>query len=191
MPRATELDLRCPERAWRQVPMTGSNAALDVVPLASAPGALTMVARFPAGFERLVPGGYEASEEFLVLDGEIELEGVAYARGALTFLPPRYLRTGMVSPGGCTVLAWWGGSAEFLPASRLSGAVREGLVSVVPDATSAGEVLSASGAAWTAHPTAPAEPLGDGDVVDLALTRWQRVGAPGSVGPPFLHRAQQ
>lgn len=189
MPRPAELDLRTPGAAWRQVPMDGANAGLDVVPLESAPGALTMLARFPAGFARLTPGGYEVSEEFLVVDGEIELEGVTYGRGALTYIPARHLRTRMSAADGCTVLAWWGGPAEFRTADVLDGAVRDGIVSVRPDAARAGEVLSAGGAGWTTHLAVPAEPLGAGDVVDLALTHWQRVAAPAPVSPPFLHRS--
>ncbi len=189
MPRTAELDLGCPVRPWRQVPMTGANTGLDVVPLESAPGALTMLARFPAGFARLTAGGYEATEEFLVVHGKLEFEGVTYGRGALTYIPARHLRTRMVAPGGCTVLAWWGGSAEFLLAERLDEPVDDGITSVVPDADCGGKVLSAGGATWTTHLTVPGEPLTDGDFVDLALTRWQRAAAPVPLAPPFLHRS--
>lgn len=189
MPRAAELDLRSPAQPWRQVPMPGANTGLDVVPLESAAGALTMLAHFPAGFARLTPGGYEGTEEFLVVDGELEFEGVSYGRGSLTYIPARHLRTRMVTPGGCTVLAWWGGSAEFLPADQLGGAVEDGIVSTVPDASSRGQVLSAGRATWTTHLTVPAEPPTEGDCVDLALTRWQRAAAPGAVASPFLHRS--
>lgn len=62
------------DQPWVSAPMPASTHPLKVVRLASGRGRLTILARFPAGFTRLGAGGYAASEEFLVLDGELELE---------------------------------------------------------------------------------------------------------------------
>lgn len=180
MPRADALDLRAPDQPWRPVPMEGANLGLDVVPLQSAPGALTMLARFPAGFARRTPGGYAATEEFLMLDGELEFETLRHGPGSLVFIPARFLRTSLVSPSGCTVLAWWGGPAEFVAADRLDAPVHEGMTCVDVASSQPGPLLSAGPVIWTRQPAGAPVPPADADVVDLAMTRWHRASA----GPP-------
>ncbi len=189
MPRAAELDLRAPGQPWRPVPMNGANLGLDVVPLQSSPGTLSMLARFPVGFARLTPGGYAATEEFLVIEGELEFEGVRHMPGSLAFIPARFLRTSLVAPGGCTVLAWWGGPAEFLPADRLVEHVRDGMTAVDVPSAPPGLLLSAGPVTWRRHLPGDATPSAGADVVDLALTRWHRTSArPPSPDEPFLLR---
>ena len=177
MPRADELDLRALDKPWRRVPMEGADRGIDVVPLTSSLGALTMLARFPVGFARLTPGGYAVSEEFLVIEGELEFEGVRRGPGSLAFIPARFLRTSLVAPGGCTVLAWWGGPAEFVAADRLDRPVREGLTSVDVLSSQQGPLLHAEGASWVHQPPGAPAPTADADVVDLAMTRWHRASA--------------
>jgi len=133
----TDLDLTVPQD-WRPAPMPGANLPLDLVRLASPRDRFTIHGRFPGGFERLVPGGYVAAEEFLVLEGELELADVVYRRGDLTVIPAAYPRAGMRSSEGCRVLAWFGGLPEFLPADRLppsEGAVVSVAIDAAGDAT--------------------------------------------------------
>lgn len=160
MSRPTSLDLTAVDHPWRTVPMPGSNGSIDLVPLASAAGAFTILGRFPAGFERLTPGGYVCAEEFLVLDGALELEGTTYTRGDLTLVPAHLLRTEMRSPRGCLLLAWFGGPAEFRAPDELG--------------TAEGAIVSGTLPAWSTRPPEAGEPA---DVVDAGLRTWRRQGA--------------
>src|SRR4051794_13506748 len=135
MSRPTELDLTLPDQPWREVPMPGANLGFELVPLASAGETFAILGRFPAGFDRSAVGGYFSAEEFLVLDGSLEIEGQQYVRGDLTFIPSHFLRTRMLSPQGCTVLAWFGGPAIFRTADEIGDdAVTDGIESVAVDA---------------------------------------------------------
>lgn len=170
MSRVTELDLTASEQPWREVPMPGANLGLELVPLASAGETFTILGRFPAGFDRPTPGGYFGAEEFLVLDGHLEIEGRRYVRGDLTFIPANYLRTAMQAPEGCTVLAWFGGAAIFRTADELGDkAVSEGVVSVSLDALLGEDFLVTSEARWSLGQAATEA---DDDGVDLAMTTW-------------------
>lgn len=170
MSRVTELDLTSTEQPWREVPMPGANLGLELVPLASAGETFTILGRFPAGFDRPTPGGYFGAEEFLVLDGYLEIEGQRYVRGDLTYIPASFLRTTMQAPEGCTVLAWFGGAAIFRTADELGdGAVTEGVVSVHVDALLAEDFLVTAEARWSVGEQATPN---EGDGVDLAMTTW-------------------
>ena len=167
MSAPTALDLTGPQ-PWRPVPMPGANRDLDLVRLASSRDRFAIHGRFPAGFERLVPGGYAAPEELLVLEGQLELEGVTYRRGDLTVVPGWYRRTAMRSPDGCRLLAWFGGLPKFLPADRLEPC-RESIASVRVDGRD--ELPASPVATWARGAT----PAGSGmlDVVAADLSRWQ------------------
>ncbi len=181
MPRPSELDLTdLHAQAWRAVPMPGSNGGIELVPLAAPEGHFSILGRFPAGFERLTPGGYHASEEVLVLDGELLLEGGTYRRGDLVVVPAEYLRTDMRSPEGCVVLAWFAGAAEFLAADQL-GACTDVITSVQVSGAS-GSLVGSGVAEWSVG-----ESLVAGgstptiEVVAADLSHWARgpAAAPG------------
>ncbi|GAA1746242.1 cupin domain-containing protein [Aeromicrobium alkaliterrae] len=174
MPRPTELDLTdLDAQAWRSVPMPGSNGGIELVPLAAPEGHFSILGRFPAGFERLTPGGYHASEEVLVLDGELLLEGGTYRRGDLVVVPAEYLRTDMRSPQGCVVLAWFAGPADFLAAEDLE-ACTDVITSVQVDGAS-GALVGSGVAEWSVGEALVA---GGGsptlEVVAADLSRWAR-----------------
>ncbi|MCK5891443.1 MAG: hypothetical protein P1U38_07910 [Aeromicrobium sp.] len=177
MPRPTELDLTdLDAQPWRQVPMPGSNGGIELVPLAAPEGHFTILGRFPAGFERLTPGGYHASEEVLLLDGELELEGRTYRRGDLVVVPAEFLRTDMRSPQGCVVLAWFAGPAAFRPADALE-ACTDVITSVhVSDALGPGDsgpLISSGVAAWSVGDELVAGASGPVlEVVGAGLDRW-------------------
>lgn len=170
MSRATDLDLTVSDQPWREVPMPGANLGLELVPLASSGETFTILGRFPAGFDRPTPGGYFGAEEFLVLDGHLEIQGQRYVRGDLTFIPANFLRTTMQAPEGCTVLAWFGGPAIFRTADELGDdAVTEGITSVSLDALLGEDFLVTSEARWSLGDIAT-QP--DDDGVDLAMSTW-------------------
>ena len=166
-------------QSWTAAPMPGSSHPLDLVRLAAAPGRFTIHARFPAGFARLEPGGYRATEEFLVLDGALEIDDTVYRRGDLTVVPSDYRRGSMRSPGGCRVLAWFDGRADFLPGDQL-GQCREPLVSTSIDSAGAvGHLLTSSVATWGRGASGAGATV---EVVSANLDCWERGGAltPGS-----------
>lgn len=179
MSRVTGLDLTAAEQPWREVPMPGANLGLELVPLASSGETFSILGRFPAGFDRPTQGGYFGAEEFLVLDGYLELEGQRYSRGDLTYIPANYLRTTMQAPEGCTVLAWFGGAAIFRTADELGdAAVTDGIVSVPVDALLGEDFLVTSEARWSFGDIAT---QADDDGVDLAMSTWWH-GAAGGEG---------
>ena len=118
-------------------------------------------------------GGYTVAEEFLVLDGELTIGAATYRRGDLTLIPAGYLRPGMSTGDGCTVLAWFGGPAEFHPAADLPGAHSDGLTSVTVD--------RGLPPGWTLGSLAA--PAATGDEVTADLCTWRRL-APGDRPAP-------
>lgn len=182
----TTLDLDAPQD-WRPAPMPGANLPLDLVRLASPRARFTIHGRFPLGFERLTPGGYQAAEEFLVLEGELELEGRTYTRGDLTVVPPGYRRTEMRSPGGCRVLAWFSGLPDFVGHDRLT----PGPDPVVSAAVHTGAALPSSPGGYWGCGEVPAG-TGAVDVISAALDRWSRFEqAEPPLGPTDLVRRER
>lgn len=177
MPRPSTLSLLEPSQAWRSAPMPGATEPLDLVRLAAAENEFAILGRFPAGFQRSAPGGYRAAEEFLVLCGELELEGRVAARSSLCFVPAHHVRAPMRSPTGCTVLAWFSGPADFRVPAELSPACGSRMSTVdVRTALSSGELLRTEDVRWTLADGPPPGGWPDTvDVVDLALTRWVHV----------------
>lgn len=153
--------------------MPGANLPFALTPLASPAGTFALYGRFPAGFTRDVAGGYTVAEEFMVLDGELTIGTATYRRGDLTVVPGGYLRPGMSTVGGCTVLAWFGGPAEFLPAGELPDAHTDGLVSAPVDRDLPH--------GWTLGSLAA--PAASGDEVTADLCAWRRL-APGDRPAP-------
>jgi hypothetical protein len=162
--------------------MPGSNGDIELVPLASAPDRFTILGRFPPGFERLTPGGYRCSEEFLVLDGELELEGTTYIRGDLTVVPPHVLRTEMRTPRGCLLLAWFGGPADFKKPHELDRTGRA-IVSARASDLSASLPSSPVGA-WSRGPAVHDSVV---EVVGAGLDSWQRGPADAAPGDLVRH----
>lgn len=163
------LNLRA-DQSWRSVPMPGANLPFDLVRLASPRDRFTILGRFPAGFDRSEPGGYTSSEEVLVLDGDLTIEGVTYGRGDLAVVPAMYLRRSMSSVAGCRVLAWFGGPALFQPPDELEPT--DDVIMSLPALEVAGPLLDSPVGAWGVG----AAPEGPGplEVVDSDLGRWQR-----------------
>jgi len=175
MSRATALDLTN-HQDWQPAPMPGANLPLDVVRLASERGRFSIHGRFPPGFERAVPGGYVASEEFLVLEGELESEGRVFRRGDLTVVPPAFPRTAMRSPLGCRVLAWFGGLPDFVAHDALPVCVES--IASAP-VTGSDPLPTTPVANWRRG----AVPTGEGpvEVITADLGRWRRTELAGSV----------
>ena len=72
-------------------------------------GACSAVIRYPAGWRREAEEHLAVSEEFYVLDGEIELNGITFSHDTYGFVPAGTTRQTMSSPGGATVLTFFNG----------------------------------------------------------------------------------
>lgn len=70
-------------------------------------GAASLILRYPAGWRRTGPEHLHADEEFLVLDGALELNGRRYGDKAYAHLPAGYTRHDTASPEGATVLTFF------------------------------------------------------------------------------------
>ena len=62
------------------------------------------IVRYPAGWQRSVPERLDCHEEFLVLDGAIEINSRIYEKHTYAFLPAGYLRERASSRHGCVLL---------------------------------------------------------------------------------------
>lgn len=118
MSRPDHLDLTA-RHDWSPAAMPGANAPLDAVPLGSATAPFSMLGRFPQGFERREPGGYLATEEFVVLTGSLWLDGRRVEAGTLVHLGSGRLREELRASEACEVLVWFDGPPDFVPAADL------------------------------------------------------------------------
>ncbi|MBL8644440.1 MAG: hypothetical protein JNK21_10955, partial [Rhodospirillaceae bacterium] len=64
----------------------------------------TTIVRYPAGWTRAKPEYNTAHEEFMVLEGEIVINGQAYDRHCYGFFPAGYTREHASSPKGAVLL---------------------------------------------------------------------------------------
>ena len=187
MSRPTEISLAdWVDQPFRQVPMPGSNGHIDMVPLASIPGHLSLLGRFPAGFVRDVPGGYHASEEFLVLDGELEFDGRVLRRGDLTVVPGHYVRRGMSSPKGCVLLAWFAGAPDFLAPEELAATTAAVEVRNVLGSEQPG--LSSDAAVWEI--SSSERPSGWFEEIDRDLSGWRCNPVTGPAAGALVRRSR-
>ncbi len=69
-----------------------------------ADGSATLVVRYPRGWSRSTPEHLLAHEEFLVLDGAIEINGRRYDTHSYGFLPAGFPRERAESTGGAVLL---------------------------------------------------------------------------------------
>ncbi|MSO66126.1 MAG: DUF4437 domain-containing protein [Alphaproteobacteria bacterium] len=73
-------------------------------------GATSVIIRYPAGFARNAAEHLAADEEFLVLDGAIEINGQVHGRQCYGFFPAGFVRHSVFVPSGAVVLTFF--SAE-------------------------------------------------------------------------------
>src|SRR5690606_24641359 len=60
-------------------------------------------------------------EEFFVIDGSLQVDGVTYEKYAYGHLPAGYVRAGMSSPAGAVVLTFFSAAPEAKSASEHAG----------------------------------------------------------------------
>lgn len=73
-------------------------------------GDSSLLVRYPTGWSQAEPGHLLADEELFVLDGALEINGIAYTKHCYAHLPAGYLRRTASSEGGTVLLTFF--SAE-------------------------------------------------------------------------------
>ena len=100
---------------WHSAPMPGSNGAVELARLPQLDDqAFRAFVRFPAGWARPGAGHYAVPEEFLLLDGDLSLNGITWNTGGYAWIPARRVRGGSSSVGGCLAFAWFGGLPRWV-----------------------------------------------------------------------------
>ena len=121
-------------------------------------GGFRAFVRFPAGWSRPDVGHYAVAEEFLVLEGELGVDGRRWKAGELAWIPAWRRRHDVRTEAGCLVFVWFGGTPRWLPgeparapAGRRNRSAIEGreLVRLLPGMR---ETLNLDQYAWRAVP---------------------------------------
>ena len=100
---------------WHSAPMPGSNGPVELARLPQFDDqAFRAFVRFPAGWARPGAGHYAVPEEFLILDGDLSLNGITWKTGGYAWIPARRVRSGSSSAGGCLAFAWFGGMPRWV-----------------------------------------------------------------------------
>ena len=100
---------------WREAPMPGASPVAMALLPKLPDGAFRAFVRFPAGWSRPDVGHYAVPEEFLVLEGELELSSKTWKPGSLVWVPAWQRRHDLQSDAGCLVFAWFGGTPRWIP----------------------------------------------------------------------------
>ena len=100
---------------WREAPMPGATPVQMALLPKLPDGGFRAFVRFPPGWSRPDAGHYAVPEEFLVLEGELNLNGRTWQRGELAWIPAWTPRRDLGSRTGCLVFAWFGGTPRWVP----------------------------------------------------------------------------
>ncbi len=114
--------------AWHGAPMPGSNGPVELARLPQLDDqAFRAFVRFPAGWARPGAGHYAVAEEFLILAGDLSLNGITWKSGGYAWIPARRVRTGSSSAGGCLAFAWFGGAPRWVAGAAATPALDTGV----------------------------------------------------------------
>jgi hypothetical protein len=166
---------------WRPFDIPGGSAPVEIVRLHNAQP--TLAVRFPPGWERYQTGSYAASEEFIVVDGSIEMNEEIYAPGSWAFVPAGATRRGTSAPAGALTLARFTGDARWTPGVGADlPSIVSGRIDASPDGSEAWPLRAGS---WVVRrpPNGVTTPC-DLEVVSLTDRAWAFVPV-GAAMPAF------
>ena len=83
--------------------------------------------RFPAGWSRPETGVYVSGEEFVVLDGRLDLSGIGVETGEYAWAPAGFVRSD-TRADECVAFAWFNGPARWVAGPPSNGSPPELLV---------------------------------------------------------------
>jgi len=89
--------------------------------------------RFPSGWSRPETGFYVSGEEFVVLEGAIELSGVRVEAGQYAQADPGFVRSG-TRADRCVTFAWFNGPARWVTDAPSSSPAAGMLIADISDA---------------------------------------------------------
>jgi hypothetical protein len=106
MARPHILFIQAPFLPWQDGLYSGARPEVQskVLSIDEAGTDATTVVRYPQGWQRETAEHLTCHEEFLVLDGELVVNGRSYTRHQYGFLPAGYVRESAAAPEGATVL---------------------------------------------------------------------------------------
>lgn len=177
-----------PGLAWVEAAIPASSPPVRLVRLQVATsGASVSLVRFPPGWTRPGLGHYACAEEFVVLEGWLEVSGVRTAAGEYAFLPPRAQRAGSrVSASGCLAVAWFSAAPRWTDGAPERPAVGSARGGPVPELRRDADGEVPGRARWSAAVAATAAAF-DRDVLAVDARVWAFVPAgapvPGLAGP--------
>ncbi len=104
-----------PELAWQDFDVPHGNQPVQTVRLQfnDRTRAITLLVRFPQGWERAQAGSYECAEEFIVLDGTLQMSGAGYRAGDWVYVPEGVQRKSTSAPEGALALARFSGEVRW------------------------------------------------------------------------------
>ena len=140
--------------AWGSFEIPDGSEPVSVYRLRTEPDtrALTLLVRFPAGWNRMVPGYYEAAEDVVFLEGELEINGVTYRNGDWAYFPAGAVRRAMVSTTGALALARFDGAPRWIRSDVPAGTDKPRRVRLEPVGERAPSPLG-SGTGWILRAT--------------------------------------
>jgi hypothetical protein len=100
---------------WRRLPPGAARPDAEYKYLSrdAADGACTCLIRYPAGWSREADEALAAAEEFYVLDGALEIDGLRFASDHYGHVPAHWPRQRMAAPAGAVVLTFFDRRPEF------------------------------------------------------------------------------
>lgn len=103
---------------WRAfaIPQSTPAVAMAVLNPGRQGGPSLALVRFPAGWGRPGSGHYTCAEEFVVLEGELEVSGDVFGAGDRGWFPAGRGRTASRARQDTLALAWFSGPARWVPA---------------------------------------------------------------------------
>lgn len=99
---------------WRDAPMPGASPIRMALLPKLPDGVFRAFVRFPPGWAREQRGHYEASEEFIVLEGDLALDKRRWKTGGYAWIAPCRLRTHLRSEAGCLVFATFSSTPRWV-----------------------------------------------------------------------------
>lgn len=107
--------VRAEDRGWVEFQIPESTPPVHVLRFRDDPQtrAMTLLVRFPAGWSRPIAGYYEASEEFLLIEGDLRIGEVEYGPGDFGLWKAGLNRGPSSSQKGALTLAHFEGPARW------------------------------------------------------------------------------
>ena len=185
------LACETPMLRWQDMPMPDANAPVRLAVLSSvAPRHFWALVVFPPAWQRVRPGHYSVDEDFLLLQGDLTINGIPWHAHEHGFVPAHTLREQTESQRGCVACArfhgrpqWHAGRSALAP----TGSVRHS-----PDWHSTAPT-DLRGHGW-AHPVFEHAGMAHGVVPHATVTAMRENGVPMDAfdlsASPGAHGAQ-